>query len=182
MTREISIAAGFIAVAPLVAFASCAFGPTGCDADQTASVRPWNGRGAGSAVIPAAVAALASSLKLRLPREPLDGGFVHDVPGRLVDCPRQPAVMVDRAIADDFEILGEMAVRRMRGVERIDHAHALHRHLLGPVDRLRIGQACRFQNGRRDIQRLLKARNLLKAMLNVAARLRLVRLTSSHRK
>ena len=35
------------------------------------------------------------------------------LPGRFVDCPGEPAIMVDGAVADDFEILCQMPIRRV---------------------------------------------------------------------
>ena len=55
-------------------------------------------------------------------------------PRRLVNGAGEPSVVVDGAIAEDFEILRQMAVRRLRIVERIDHADALDRGLRRTVD------------------------------------------------
>ena len=61
-------------------------------------------------------------------------------PGRLVDDAREPAVVVDGAIAKHLEVLGGVAVWRVRVVGRVEHAHAVHRELLHAVDALGLGK------------------------------------------
>ncbi|MFN9945149.1 MAG: hypothetical protein ACK56I_37345, partial [bacterium] len=62
----------------------------------------------------------------RFPREP-------------VFAARHPAVVVDRAVRGQFEVLRRPPVLRRGVVERVEHAHAFDRLLQDAVDDLRFG-------------------------------------------
>ncbi len=72
-------------------------------------------------------------------------------PGQLVDGGGEPAVGVDGAVAEHLEVLRRVALRRLRVVERVDHAHALDRRLHGAVDALRLGQTGSLEHRRGDV-------------------------------
>ena len=71
---------------------------------------------------------------------------------------RGPAVMVDPAIAEHFEVLRSVARWRLRIAESVRHADALDRLLLDAVDGLRLRQFCCFQNSRCDIDDVMPLR------------------------
>ena len=73
----------------------------------------------------------------------------------------QPAVLVDRAIAEDFEVLRGVSARSLGVGERIGQAHAFDRSLDRSIDALRLGQAGRFQNRRRDVDDMVPLRTQL---------------------
>jgi len=51
----------------------------------------------------------------------------------------QPAVVINGAIAENFEILGQMPVFGLRIVKSIGHANALDWLLFNAIDNLRLG-------------------------------------------
>ena len=79
-------------------------------------------------------------------------------PRRAVDRAGEPAVVIDRAVAGDLEILCEMPVLGLRIVERIHHAHALNRSLWRAVDGLRLRQMSGFKYCRRDVDHVMPLR------------------------
>ena len=79
-------------------------------------------------------------------------------PGGAVDRVGQPAVVVDAAVAEDLEVLRLVPVLRLGVGERVDHAHAFDGRLRRAVHRLGLGQAGRFENGRRDVDDVMPLR------------------------
>ena len=65
-----------------------------------------------------------------------------------------PAVLVDRPVADDLEVLHGVALRCVRVLEGVEEARALHRLLRGPVHDLGLGDAGRFEDRRPDVDRV----------------------------
>ena len=74
--------------------------------------------------------------------------------------PCEPAVMVDRPVSHDFEILRVMLGRgvRIRLVEGVSHAHAFDRLLRDAVDHDRCRNAAGFEKGRRNIDEMVELR------------------------
>ncbi len=68
-----------------------------------------------------------------------------------MDHRREPAVVVDAAIAHDLVVLRRVAFLGVGIVERIQHAGAGHRDLLDAVDDLGLGDPRRFQDRRGDV-------------------------------
>ena len=85
------------------------------------------------------------------------GGESRDRPRRRV--PRDPvelargppAVLVDRPVAVDLEVLHGVPLSRGRVVEAVHEARPLHRLLFDPVYDLGLGDAGRFENRRPDV-------------------------------
>ena len=71
---------------------------------------------------------------------------------------RQPAVVVDGAVAEHLEVLRGVPGRGVgvRLVPRVRHAHAVHGALLDAVDRLRRRDAGRFEDGRHDVDEVVE--------------------------
>ncbi len=81
------------------------------------------------------------------------------VPGHTHDLGAEdPAIVVDRVVADHLEILG--LVRRgcvgVLRVECIHHAHAIHGILLDAVNHLGQRNSGRFEKGRRDVDNVME--------------------------
>src|SRR5208283_1234269 len=72
-------------------------------------------------------------------------------PGRPVDRVSQPALVVDAAVAEDLEILCLAPILRLGIRKRIQQAYAFDGSLRRAVHRFGLGQAGRFENGRRDV-------------------------------
>ncbi len=87
-------------------------------------------------------------------------------PWRSVHGARQPAVLVDAPISKDLKILNCVAALRPGVIERVYHADALNGDLNGAIHHLRFGQACGFQNGRRDVNNVMKLRSDFSARLD----------------
>ncbi len=85
-----------------------------------------------------------------MPRLALPGGAVNGM--------GQPAVVVDAAVAEDLEVLRLVPVFRFGVVKRVDHAHAFDGRLRRAVDGLGLGQAGRFEDGRRDVDDVVPLR------------------------
>ena len=64
---------------------------------------------------------------------------------------RPPAVLVHAAAAEHLEVLRGVPLGGLRVVERVEEAGAVHRLLLDPVDRLRLRDAGRLEDGRADV-------------------------------
>ena len=62
-----------------------------------------------------------------------------------------PAVVVDGAVAEHLEILRAVLRRRLRVIERVDHAHALDRLLRHAVEHRGRLHADGFEDGRIDV-------------------------------
>ena len=69
----------------------------------------------------------------------------HD-PRGLVLGDRAPALVVDPAVAEHLEVLQVVPLGRVRLVEGVQHAGALHRRLQHAVDHGRLGQPGRLQD------------------------------------
>src|SRR5207245_10923966 len=80
---------------------------------------------------------------------------VARLPRRTVDGPRQPAVVIDRAIAEHLEILRLVALRRLRIVEGVEHTDAFDRRLHHAIDALGLRQTGGFQDRRRNVDHVL---------------------------
>jgi hypothetical protein len=79
-------------------------------------------------------------------------------PRRLVNGAGEPALVVDRAVAGDLEVLGRVPLLGLGVVKRIDQTLAFHRHLPRAVHDLGLGQTGRFQHGRRDVNHMAELR------------------------
>ena len=75
--------------------------------------------------------------------------------------------MVDPAIAEDLEILGQMRALRAGIIEGIDHADALDRGLRRTVDRARLGQTSGFEDRRGDVDHVMPLRAQLALRLDM---------------
>ena len=71
------------------------------------------------------------------------------------------ALVVDAAIAEHFEILQLVPLRRRRTVEAIEHAGTFDRTLLHAVDDRRLRDAGCFQNRRGDVDHVAELRTNL---------------------
>src|SRR5688572_18223105 len=79
-------------------------------------------------------------------------------PGRPVDGPGQPAIVVDGSIAEHFEVLRHVTILLSGLVERVHHAHAIYRTLRRTVDHSRFRKAGCIENSRRDIDHMAELR------------------------
>src|ERR1700722_8413889 len=84
------------------------------------------------------------------------GFLTLEYPRRLVSRYRCPALMVDAAVAEHFEVLCLMLLGGLGIVERVTHADAFDRMLLHSVDEGRLGHTCHFQDGWRDVDDVMK--------------------------
>ena len=95
---------------------------------------------------------------VQLPDIVVEGGQLDlsGLPRRSVSGHRGPALVVDAAVARHLEILRLAPLGRLGVVERVQHADAFDRALLHAVDEDRLGQAGRFQNGRRNVDDVME--------------------------
>src|SRR5262245_60878825 len=68
---------------------------------------------------------------------------------------RQPAIVINGAVAEDFEILRGVPALHRRVGEGVGHADALDRSLGRAVDTLGLGQTCSLQDGWSDIDNVM---------------------------
>lgn len=73
-----------------------------------------------------------------------------------VETSGNPALVIDRPVGHDFEVLGSMRARRSGIGEGIEYADALERILLHTVDPLGVGNTGRLQNRRGDIDDMME--------------------------
>ena len=76
---------------------------------------------------------------------------VARLPWRAVDGAGQPAIVVDRAIAEHLEVLRLVPLGRLRIVEGVEHAGALDGRLHRAVDALGLRQAGGLQDRGGDV-------------------------------
>ena len=93
----------------------------------------------------------------------------REVPRGLVEArARPPAVLVHRPRADHLEVLLRVPLLGGRVVERVEEARAVHRLLLDPVDRLRLRDPGRLEDGRADVDAVRELRAQVAARLDLA--------------
>ena len=63
----------------------------------------------------------------------------------------EPSFVVNRTVAHDLEILRGMPRLRRCVLDRVQHAHPIHRSLLDAVDDFRLGKPCSFENSGGDV-------------------------------
>ena len=95
---------------------------------------------------------------VQLPRVVFERRPGLEFPRRPVDGAGQPAVVVDGAVAEDLEVLGRVPARRLGVREGVGQAHAFDGRLRRPVHALRLGQAGRLQDRRRDVDDVVPLR------------------------
>src|SRR5262249_44733059 len=73
-------------------------------------------------------------------------------------CYGSPTLVVERTVTEHFEVLGHARRRRVRIrlVERVSHAHAFDRRLLDTVNVLGSGNSADFEDGRDDVDHVVK--------------------------
>ena len=71
---------------------------------------------------------------------------------------RDPAVVINGAVSQDFEILRSMSARNTGIVERIFHRSAMYWHLFDAVDKIWRSNACNVINRGCDVNNVMKLR------------------------
>ena len=69
---------------------------------------------------------------------------------------RCPSLVVDASIAEHFEVLRLMSLRRVGVVEAVDHAHALHRNLTDAVHHIWLWYLSSLKDRRRYVDEVVK--------------------------
>jgi len=96
----------------------------------------------------------------------LECGARLGLPGRLMHGAGQPAIVVDRPVAEDFEILRLVAIRCLRFIQRVKQADAFNRRLRDAIHFLGLRQSGSFKDRRRDIDDMVPLRTDLALALD----------------
>ena len=93
---------------------------------------------------------------IELPDVVRERRILRKQPWNRVACRRDPAVVVDGAVAEHLEVLRLPAVCSLRVVRGVEHRHAVHRTLVHAVDRPGLGDTRGLESRRRHVDHVVE--------------------------